>query len=63
MFVSFEKNVKNLDLVNLMTLYSVMQSDGNSFCDNVGLNSFNKASRDEDNIKNQAYKKRICLNF
>ena len=29
---------------------SVMQSDGNSFCGDVVLDSFNKASREEDNI-------------
>ena len=31
-------------------VYSVMQSDGNSFCGYVVLDSFNKASRDEDSI-------------
>ena len=36
--------------------YSVMQSDGNSFCANVVLNSFNKASRDENKISDQIYK-------
>ena len=30
--------------------YSVMQSDGNIFCGDVVLYSFNKASWDEDNI-------------
>ena len=29
-------------------MYSVMQSDGNSFCGDVILDSFNKASRDKD---------------
>ena len=29
-----------------------MQSDGNSFCEDVVLNSFNKAYRDEDNFYN-----------
>ena len=38
------------------TLYSVMQSDGNRFCGDVVLNSFKKASRDEDNILDQVYK-------
>ena len=33
--------------------YSVMQSDRNSFCEDVVLNSFNKASRDEDKILDQ----------
>ena len=32
-----------------------MQSDGNSFGGDVVLNSFNKASRDEDNILDQVY--------
>ena len=36
--------------------YSVMQSDGNSFCGDVVLNSFDKASRDKDNILDQVYK-------
>ena len=30
-----------------------MQSDGNSFYGDVVLNSFNKASRDKDNILDQ----------
>ena len=33
-----------------------MQSDGNSFCGDVVLNSFNKVYRDEDNILDQVYK-------
>ena len=36
-------------------LYSVMQSDGNSFCGNVVLDSFNKAYRNEDSILDQIY--------
>ena len=36
--------------------YSVMQSDGNSFCGDVVSDSFNKASGDEDNILDQIYK-------
>ena len=36
-------------------IYSVMQSDGNGFCGDVVLNIFNKASRDEDSILDQAY--------
>ena len=32
-----------------------MQSDGNSFCGDVVLDSFNNASRDEDNILDQIY--------
>ena len=33
-----------------VTVYSVMQSDGNSFYEDVVSESFNKASRDEANI-------------
>ena len=36
--------------------YSVMLSDGNSFCGDVVLNSFNKASRDEDYNLDKVYK-------
>ena len=38
--------------------YSVMQSDGNSFCGDVISDTFNKASRDEDNILELIYKKK-----
>ena len=31
-------------------MYSVMQSDGNSFCGDVVLNSFNMVYSDEDSI-------------
>ena len=34
-------------------IYTVMQSDGNTFYGDVVLDSFNKASRDEDNILDQ----------
>ena len=33
-----------------------MQSDGDSFCGDVVLDSFNKASRDENNILDKKYK-------
>ena len=36
--------------------YSVMQSDGNNFCGEVVSDSFNKTSRDEDNILEQIFK-------
>ena len=39
-----------------MWTYSVMQSDGNSFFLDVVLNSFNKASREEENILYQVFK-------
>ena len=35
-----------------------MHSDGNSFGGDVVLDSFNKASRDEDNILDQQFKSR-----
>ena len=35
--------------------YSVMQSDGNNFYGYVVWDSFNKKSRDEDNILEQIY--------
>ena len=38
------------------SIYSVMQSDGNSICGDVVSDSFNKTSRDEDNILVQIYK-------
>ena len=38
--------------------YNVLQSDGNSFCGDVVLESFNEASRDEENIFAQIY---VCL--
>ena len=40
-----------------------MQSDGNSFCWDIVLNSFNKASRDEDNILDQVYKTKYVRIF
>ena len=33
-----------------------MQSDWNSFCEDIVLDNFNKASQDEDNIVDQIYK-------
>ena len=40
-----------------------MQSDGNSFGGDVVLNSFNKASWDEDNILDQVYKSKYVRIF
>jgi len=34
----------------ILNVYSVMQSDGNSFCGDFVLDSFNKTSRDEENF-------------
>ena len=33
-----------------------MQSDGNNFCRNIVLDSFNNATQDEDNIKDKYIK-------
>ena len=44
-------------------VYSVMQSDGNSFCGDVIFDSFNKECRVEASILDQIYEKRICLEF
>ena len=47
-----------------MYIYSVMQSDRNSFRGYVVSDSFNKTSRDEDNISDQIYRSkyvRICI--
>ena len=43
--------------------YSVMQSDGNSFCGDVVLGSFNISYRDEDSILEQKYEKQISWDF
>ena len=40
-----------------------MKSDGNSFCGDVVLDSFNKASRDEDNTLDQEYKSKYVRIF
>ena len=40
-----------------------MQSDGNSFAGDVVLESFNKASQDEDNILDQIYKSKYVRIF
>ena len=43
---------------------SVMQSDGNRFGGDVVFDSFNKASRDEQDILDQIYKsKYVCIIF
>ena len=39
--------------------YSVMQSDGSSFCGDVVLDGFNMSYRDEDSILEQKYEKQI----
>ena len=44
-------------MTGLALTYSVMQSNGNSFYRDVVLDSFNKASWDEDTILNQIYEK------
>ena len=52
-----------VDNVLYRKIYSVMQSDGNSFYEDVVLDSFNNVSRDEDNISYQIYIKEICSDF
>ena len=46
-----------LHLYNIM--YSVMQSDGNSFCGDIFLESFNMAYWDEDIFLDQKYEKQM----
>ena len=43
--------------------YSVMQSDGNSFCKDLILDSFNNAFWDEDNILDQIYESKYVQIF
>ena len=43
--------------------YRVMRSDRNNFCGDVVFYSFNKVSRDKDNILDQRCEKQICLDF
>ena len=48
-------NVQYRTLASIFTRYSVMQYDGNSFCGDVVLDSFNMAYSDKDSIKDQKY--------
>ena len=48
---------------NIQNCYTVMQSDRNTFNGDVVLDSFNKVSREEDNILDQKYKKQILRIF
>ena len=50
------KNTNLFKTFIICTLYSVMQSDGNSFCRDVVLDSFNMANMDEDSILDQSMK-------
>ena len=43
--------------------YSVTQSYANSFGGDIVFDTFNKVSRDEDNILDQIYIKQICSDF
>ena len=45
-------------MCNMLFLYSVMQLDGDSFCGDVVLGSFNMVNSDEDRILDQKYEKR-----
>ena len=42
-------------------LYSVMQSDGNSFCGDVASSSFNKINQDEDTFSDLYIIKYVCI--
>ena len=46
-----------------MLLYSVMQSEGNSFCWDGVLDSFNKGSRDENNSLDKKQEQQKCSDF
>ena len=68
MSCEFEKNVVlqqvvRSDYILLLYVYSVMLSDGNSFCEDVILDSFNMAYRDEHRILDQIYKKANIFYF
>ena len=52
-----------LILLGFLIWFSVVQSDGISFCDDVVLDCVNMACRDEDNSLDQIYEKQIFLNF
>ena len=43
--------------------YSVMQSDGNSFCGDVVLNSGNIANSDKDSLLYEIYEKQIFFDL
>ena len=44
-------------------LYSVIKSDLNSFCGDVLFDSFNKTSRDENNVLDQIYESKHVLDI
>ena len=54
---------ETMQLFDYLSLYSVMQSDGNSFWGNVVLDGFDRASRDEDNILDQIYNSKYIRIF
>ena len=41
----------------------MIESEGNRFCGDVVLNSFNKVCRDEDNILDQVYESEYVRTF
>ena len=47
----------------MKTRYRVTQSYADSFWGDVALDSFNDVSRDEDNILDQIYLKKMCSDF
>ena len=44
----------------LCNFYSMMQSDRNSFCGEIVLDSVNMASKDKDSFSEQIYKRQMC---
>ena len=38
-----------------------MQTDGNNFCGDVDLDSFNMSDRNEDSVLDQKYEKKITI--
>ena len=45
--------------IDLIYIYSVMQSDGNNFCGDVVLGSLNMSYIDEDSILEEKYEQQI----
>ena len=45
---------------SMSSSYSLMQSDGNIFGEDVVLKSFNIVYSDEDSVEDQKYEKQIC---
>ena len=54
-----EQQLSLLSRLLWFVVYSVMQSDGNSFCGDVVWDGFNMSYRDEDSILEQHYENQI----